>query len=344
MVIPAGRFLVGPLVFTGPCKNREPIVVQIRGTLLSASPDQLDDFPMDVDNWIQFYDIHGLIVIGGGTLDGQGASVWPHSLDSNQGPGLPVNLMFQKVSNAIVRKLSSVNPKGFHIGVVECNNIRLYNLRIIAPGDSPNTDGIHISRSNLVKIARTQISTGDDCVGMIQGSTNISIKKVTCGPGHGISIGSLGKYENEADVRGVIVTNCTLTNTDNGVRIKTMRGPKAIASQASSLIFQDIVMNNVKNPIIIDQEYNAHGKNQVNPSLVKISDVHFNNIRGTSTSPVAVQVVCSKKVPCQNIHFYNINLDYAGRPVGALPPGSTSACSYAQGLFYGGIQKPPACH
>lgn len=81
---------MGPLVFTGPCKNREPIVVQIRGTLLSASPDQLDDFPMDVDNWIQFYNIHGLIVIGGGTLDGQGASVWPHSLDSNQGPGLPV--------------------------------------------------------------------------------------------------------------------------------------------------------------------------------------------------------------------------------------------------------------
>lgn len=89
MVIPQGRFLVGPLVFTGPCRNREPIVVQIKGTLLSASPDQLDDFPMDVDNWVQFYDINGLIVIGGGTLDGQGASFWSHSL-GGQGPGLPV--------------------------------------------------------------------------------------------------------------------------------------------------------------------------------------------------------------------------------------------------------------
>lgn len=77
------------------------------------------------------------------------------------------------------------------------------------------------------------------------------------------SIGSLGKYENEADVRRVIVKNVTISNTDNGVRIKTMRGPKAIATQASSIIFQDIIMHNVKNPIIIDQEYNAHGKKQV---------------------------------------------------------------------------------
>ncbi|KAF8038276.1 hypothetical protein BT93_B0967 [Corymbia citriodora subsp. variegata] len=341
MVIPPGKFLVGPLVFTGPCVNKEPIVVQIRGTLLSASPDELEDTPMEVDNWIQFYDINGLNVIGGGTLDGRGAAFWSHDL-GDQGPGLPVNVMFQKVTNALVRKLSSVNPKGFHIGVVQCNNIRLYNLRLVAPEDSPNTDGIHISRSNLVKIANTEITTGDDCIGMIQGSTNISIKKVRCGPGHGISIGSLGKYENEADVRGVVVKNCTLSNTDNGLRIKTTRGPKAIASQASSIIFQDIVMHNVKNPIIIDQEYNA--QNEVNPSPVKISDVHFINIRGTSKSPVAVQVGCSKKVPCQNIQFYNIILDYVGRPVKSLPPVCTSTCSYASGLSYKGIQKPPACH
>ncbi|KAL3749590.1 hypothetical protein ACJRO7_010687 [Eucalyptus globulus] len=343
MVIPQGRFLVGPLVFTGPCVNKEPIVVQIRGTLLSASPDELEDAPMDVDTWIQFYELNGLIVIGGGTLDGQGAAFWSHDL-GGQGPGLPVNLMFQKVNNALVRKLSSVNPKGFHISVVQCNNIRLYNLRITAPADSPNTDGIHISRSNLVKIARSEIATGDDCIGMIQGSTAISIKNVKCGPGHGISIGSLGKYENEADVRGVVVKNCTFSNTDNGLRIKTMRGPKATASRASSIIFQDIIMRDVKNPIIIDQEYNAHGKNQANPSPVKISDVHFINVRGTSTSPVAVQVACSRIVPCQNLQFYNINLDYVGKPRKALPPTCTSTCTFATGLSYGGIQKPPACH
>ncbi|KAK2662999.1 hypothetical protein Ddye_001573 [Dipteronia dyeriana] len=37
------------------------------------------------------------------------------------------------------------------------------------------------------------------------GSKKISITKVTCGPGHGISVGSLGKYNNEEPVVGVTV-------------------------------------------------------------------------------------------------------------------------------------------
>ncbi|RRT31475.1 hypothetical protein B296_00054680, partial [Ensete ventricosum] len=38
---------------------------------------------------------------------------------------------------------------------------------------------------------------------------------------HGISVGSLGKYTDEKDVIGLTVRNCTLTDTTNGLRIKT---------------------------------------------------------------------------------------------------------------------------
>jgi galacturan 1,4-alpha-galacturonidase len=54
-------------------------------------------------------------------------------------------------------------------------------------------------------------------------------------------------------VRGITVKNCTLNNTDNGIRIKTYGGSPP--SQASGILFQDIVMVRVKNPIIIDQSY-----------------------------------------------------------------------------------------
>lgn len=67
------------------------------------------------------------------------------------------------------------------------------------------------------------------------------------------SIGSLGKYTDEEDVVGINVRNCTITGTQNGVRVKTW--PGAPASRASNLMFTDIVMINVSNPIIIDQEY-----------------------------------------------------------------------------------------
>lgn len=67
------------------------------------------------------------------------------------------------------------------------------------------------------------------------------------------SIGSLGKYTDEEDVVGINVRNCTITGTQNGVRVKTW--PGAPASRASNLTFTDIVMINVSNPIIIDQEY-----------------------------------------------------------------------------------------
>lgn len=76
------------------------------------------------------------------------------------------------------------------------------------------------------------------------------------------SIGSLGHYDDEADVRGIIVKNCSLRETDNGVRIKTYKTDSP--SKASGIIFQDLIMTRVRNPIIIDQEYGNTKYSQVN--------------------------------------------------------------------------------
>ena len=52
---------------------------------------------------------------------------------------------------------------------------------------------------------------------------------------------------------GIRVENCTISHTQNGVRVKTW--PGNYSSNAAHLTFQNIVMNNVSNPIIIDQRY-----------------------------------------------------------------------------------------
>ena len=46
---------------------------------------------------------------------------------------------------------------------------------------------------------------------------------------------------------------------------------------------------------------------------MKISNVKFRNIRGDSTTSVAVNLKCSAAVPCENIELHDINLKYIGQ-------------------------------
>ena len=154
----------------------------------------------------------------------------------------------------MVKDITSLDSKNFHFNLLGCKNVTFQNVTIIAPENSPNTDGIHVSSSEVINIFNTRISTGDDCISVGDSNKQITITNVTCGPGDGISIGSLGRYANRTEVRGVTVKSCKLINTWNGVRIKSWPD-SASAYTASDLHFEDIEMVNVSNPVIIDQEY-----------------------------------------------------------------------------------------
>uniref|UniRef100_A0A5B6Z6S8 Putative Ole e 13.01 allergen n=1 Tax=Davidia involucrata TaxID=16924 RepID=A0A5B6Z6S8_DAVIN len=332
VVIPEGNFMAGEVFFKGPCKCSGPIIVEVVGTVLGHT----DLIQYTAGVWIGFQRIDGgLLLTGKGTFNAQGEASWKYNDRKNNpsSPLLPISLKFQFVKNALVENIKLVNSKGFHMTVTSCNNFTLQGLRITAPDESPNTDGIHISRSDLVKITNSVIGTGDDCISIGEGSTNIGVSGVTCGPGHGISIGSLGRAQDK-DVKGVTVTNCSLTGTTNGARIKTIHNSPQIA--ASSIVYDDIIMKDVKNPIIIDQHYGT--KTVKEPSKVKISDVHFKNIRGTSVTDVAVSLSCSEAVPCEGIELVDIDLTYSGTRSASI----SAACSNAKTTFTG-KQNPPAC-
>ncbi|GMN36131.1 hypothetical protein TIFTF001_005777 [Ficus carica] len=207
-------------------------------------------------------------------------------------------------------------------------------MKIRAPGSSPNTDGIYISSSSAVNISGANIMTGDDCIAVGAGSRNLWMERIKCGPGHGISIGSLGNSVNEEGVQNVTVTSSTLTKTQNGVRIKSWARPSN--GFATDIVFRNLIMNNVSNPIIIDQKY-CPG-NQGCPhqsSSVKISRVTYKNIVGTSATAVAMNLYCSKNNPCKDIKLQDIKLTYHTRP-------ATSVCVDAAGTSTG-VVIPRSC-
>ncbi|EPS71906.1 hypothetical protein M569_02851, partial [Genlisea aurea] len=221
----------------------------------------------------------------------------------------PTALTFYKCTNLKVSDLKIRNAQQIHVSFSQCSGVVASNLTVDSPGTSPNTDGIHVTATRNIQISSSRIATGDDCISIVSGSQNVRATDITCGPGHGISIGSLGAGNSEAQVSDIIVNGANLHGTTNGVRIKTWQGG---SGSAKNIKFMNIKLDDVKNPIIIDQNYcdqNSPCKDQ--NSAVQVESVSYENISGTSASSEAIVLECSKAHPCQGILLQNVDITNA---------------------------------
>ncbi|XP_039020843.1 probable polygalacturonase At3g15720 [Hibiscus syriacus] len=322
LVVPQGKtFLVNPLVFQGPCLAKA-LHFQLGGTLMAPQSTSWGNGGMG--EWIYFQSVDNLILDGHGTIDGRGSNWWQA-------------LHFHNCNGLKVKGLTHVDSPRSHISVNGCKNVVLSDLLIKAPEDSPNTDGIDISSSSNVQILDSTIQTGDDCVAINGGSSFIYIDRVNCGPGHGISIGSLGDGTYDT-VEEVHVKNCNLTNTQNGVRIKTFQGGSGFARRIS---FEHILLNNVGNPIIINQFYQDNGRSRPygiwkKAAAIQVSDVTYSDIRGTSAGDQAINLDCDNVVGCSNIQMRNINIE-----TGVNPHKIHGSCNNAHGTAFDVHPKVP---
>lgn len=306
-------FLLQPLIFTGPCKNG--VVFQLEGSIMP--PDGPESWPKNSSKrqWLIFYRTHGLTLQGGGLIDGKGDNWWnlpckPHkgiNGTTMRGPcDSPVAIRFFGSTNLTVRGLRIINSPQFHIRIDSCQNVNVDSLVIKSPANSPNTDGIHVENTNDVTIYNSVISNGDDCISIGAGTHNLDIRNITCGPGHGISIGSLGVHNSKACVSNITVSNCVIKHSDNGVRIKTWQGG---SGSVSSVNFDKIHMDTVKNPVIIDQYYCLSTNCTNQTSAISINAITYSNIKGTyDPRAPPVHLACSDSVPCTNITLSGLEL------------------------------------
>ncbi|KAL3755318.1 hypothetical protein ACJRO7_002378 [Eucalyptus globulus] len=309
LVVPEKNYLLGPITFSGPCQD--DITFQING-IIRASDDR-SAYDGDRRHWIMFDGVQNLVVQGGGTFDGNGLIWWQNSCKINKAlpcKDAPTALTFYNCENLITRNLKIQNAQQIHVSFDKCSDVRAADLQVIAPGSSPNTDGIHVTGTQNIQISSSIIGTGDDCISIVDGSQNVQAMDITCGPGHGVSIGSLGSGNSEAHVSGVTVNRANFSGTTNGVRIKTWQGG---SGSASNIKFQNIEMHDVSNPIIIDQNYCDQDEPcEQQRSAVEVRNVMYQNIKGTSASGVAIEFNCSQSVPCKGIVLQNIDMQKTG--------------------------------
>ncbi|KAK8597872.1 hypothetical protein V6N13_095268 [Hibiscus sabdariffa] len=330
-------FLLHPVTFSGPCKAKE-IEFLIMGRIISPIlPETWEG--LDQGKWLTFHGVSGLKIKGRGEIDGRGYGWWNQSCRYH--PHLdgctslaPTAMIFESCKTSSLSQVRLINSSQTHILISGTNDFIVEDVVIAAPETSPNTDGIHISSASNIFIRNIVIGTGDDCVSIGDHTTNIHISHVRCGPGHGISIGSLGRSGNFVQVQNIRVNTVSFKGTTNGARIKTWQVGKGYVR---GVTFENLFFDSVKNPIIIDQNYcNVRGACRELKTGVKVKDVVYKNLRGTSSTEVAITLNCSRSVSCTGLLLQSVLLKSAitGKNV-------SSSCTNAHGAAIGVVQPAP---
>ncbi|KAF9613215.1 hypothetical protein IFM89_006316 [Coptis chinensis] len=373
--VPSGSsFLVGPIEFVGPCRSK--VTLRVTGNIIAPKdPGAWDG--LNPRKWLYFTAVKHLTIDGGGVIIGMGEEWWSRSCKVNisnpcrHAPTVSATsyseqvhgsfsyvsvthylslvllsliesllvpyvqaVTFHRCKDLKISNVMTLNSQQMHMAFTNCVRVKASLLKVIAPVDSPNTDGIHISASSKVEVTNSIIKTGDDCISIVSNSSQIQIRNISCMAGHGISIGSLGKSNSWSAVNDVSVDGALLANTKNGMRIKTWQGGSGFSRTIS---FRNVLMENVSNPIIIDQYYcDSFLPCSNQTSAVKVEDISFVNITGTSATEEAIRFACSDTYPCEEIYVENIQLSsYLGGY-------TTSFCWNVKGSSWG-VVYPPSC-
>ncbi|THU52337.1 hypothetical protein C4D60_Mb10t02950 [Musa balbisiana] len=296
ILVPSGKtFLIGEITLLGPCKSR--IDFRLQGDIVAPN----SQWTNDKASLLTFRYVDGLILHGYGQIDGRGQLWW--NLFSNK------TLAFEHCNDLYVKGIKIKNGPDKHMTLFKCVGVKISGVKITAPGDSPNTDGMYFSACQNVDVSGSMIGTGDDCIAIGPGCSNININRVHCGPGHGFSIGSLGRDGAEQSVENIRIYASSVMDALTGARIKTWQGG---SGSVKGIVFENMRIYSVKTPIMIDQFYCNGNSCQNHTSAVAISDVQFVNFYGTTTTDNPIKILCSNSVPCQSIHLENVKLSMVG--------------------------------
>lgn len=218
------------------------------------SQDEVRERVKAPDGIIEGRKLHDVALTGMGTIDGNGALWWAWSERAARAqPGRlvcrrPNLVVIDGCERLLVADLTLRNSPKFHLVPRRIAELTIERVKVRAPESAPNTDGIDPGPVTNALIRGCDVDTGDDNIVIKSGGKNVLIEDCRIAHGHGISIGS----ETTAGVDGMLVRRCTFEGTDNGIRIKSMRGAGGLVQNVR---YTDIVMKDVRDAIVLDLTY-----------------------------------------------------------------------------------------
>jgi len=198
----------------------------------------------------------------------------------------PHLLELMSSSDIIVSNVTFQDSPFWNIHPVYCSNVVIRNVTVLAPHDSPNTDGIDPDSSSNVCIEDCYISTGDDSIAIKSGwdeygisyghpSSDITVRRITgSSPFAGFAVGS----ETSGGVQNVLAEHLNFFGSGYGIHIKTNTGRGGFIRNVT---ISDVTLDNVRYGLRIAGDVGDHPDDRYNRSALPVVDaLTIKNIQG----------------------------------------------------------------
>ncbi|CAA0824654.1 Pectin lyase-like superfamily protein [Striga hermonthica] len=353
LVVPRGRWLTGPFNLTS-----HFTLYLDNGAVILASQKQ-SDFPLipplpsygrgrdavgpRFASLISGTNLTDVVITGAnGTIDGQGKPWWESFRNKalkNTRPYL-IEIIF---SNQVqISNITLQNSPSWHLHPTYCENVIIQNITILAPVDSPNTDGINPDSCKNTRIWDSYIVSGDDCIAVKSGwdeygikfgrpTEALSIQRITCISPTSATI-ALGS-EMSGGIKDVRAQHIYALNTESAVRIKTSPGR---GGYVEKIFVRNVFLKTMKYILWMTGGYGQHADDKYNPNAFPIvRNINYNNIVAENVTMVGNLSAIA------NDSFTGICVSNLVATMAKTKKKPWAACEYIKGTSRN--VTPPAC-
>ena len=274
--------------------------------------------------------VKNVVITGEGVIDGcADFDNWWNNPKVRNIAWRPRLVFLNHCENVMLHGVTVQNSPSWTIHPYFSKKLRFYDIKILNPFNSHNTDGLDPESCTDVKVLGVYISVGDDCIAIKSGkiymgkkyklpTSKMTIRQCCMRDGHGaITVGS----EIAAGVCDVKISECLFLNTDRGLRVKTRRG-RGKDSVLNNITFEDIKMDNVMTPFVVNSFYfcDPDGKTDyvaskeplpVDDRTPSIGTLTFKDIDATNCHVAAAYIYGLPEKKIENVIFKNIKVSYA---------------------------------
>lgn len=162
----------------------------------------------------------------------------------------PVLVALHHCENVLIEGVTFQNSPCWHIHPAMCTNLIVDGITVRCPDYAQNGDGIDIESCRNVVMVNSTLDVGDDGICIKSGKDkagrdrgipceNIYVNNCVVFHGHG---GFVVGSEMSGGVKNVMVSDCTFSGTDVGLRFKSTRGRGGVVE---NIWIENVAMNDI---------------------------------------------------------------------------------------------------